>query len=566
MAYPEKSTVGTKTNRRPVTDPEGQLSANEINEIVIKLNKNALFHGVFSSLSQLQATFANPTPGDFAYLNDGTHYRCVSIGWTTKSTSSNGVNYFYGYHISLPALRIAHAVGIPGARAIIKVEGGNDKEALWDEDAGDWFEFTVQSISQQYIDDQDAATLAAAKAYAQDLLGAPSGENKINAFSAGYLGGLSYAPYANFDFGSTNFVITTDPLTPITLDPADVTFSRIDLLVANSNGTISKITGIPAENPVEPAFNIETQLKAAFILIEANAVAPAGVSLIPIYDENTGTAGGEHNVSITQGIGWNLEDLSDPKNATKAIKGTNLQDMDQLNFTPGAYIPGGEFTELVLYVKNLSISTLDDPFYFYIFGDTASNRGRGTATQFLEALSKYGYDKNNITDWQFIAIPVSVLGITAIHYLQLVNKEIGFNVLIDQMSYNDGSAPTGKEFATTGYVIKEIEAAKTEVLDAAKAYTDEIDNVILVSTNRNLAITDKGKILHVTNNVTLTYPNGGILKMHFNIRCTDTGQVTMAGQAADLDLPNKIILAGKAATFYIEPINGKLTGYGELSI
>ncbi len=463
MAFPEKITYTNKYNLRPIVEQDGQFTAENANELKDKLNKNALFYDVHDNLAALQAAFPNPPKGAFAYLLDGSHYRCVNIGWTTNE-SAGGSNYFKGYHLTLPALRTAHPTSIPGARAIIKVSGANDQEALWDEDAQDWFAFDIESLQAIVSNHETRITVLENGGEATTN----TAINKINAFSAGYTGGLNYSPYMDFNFGSTNFKVTTN----LTLDPADATYSRIDLIVGNSNGTITKITGVPAANPVEPAINNDTQLKGAFILIEANATAPSGVSLKKIYDENVGNAGGELDVSITAGAGWNLADLSDPKKGTKAIKGTNLQNSDQLQFTPTIKIPGAEFTELVLYVKNLKVSALSDPFYFYLFGDTASTRGRGTATQFLQNLSKFGYDKNNITDWQFIAIPIAVLGITEIRYLQLVNQEPGFDVLIDGISYNDGSAPTGNEFATTGFVINEVEAAKTEVLAAAKAYTD----------------------------------------------------------------------------------------------
>lgn len=408
---------------------------------------------------------------------------------------------YKGEYANLAALEAAHPLPEPGSEAQLIVVDGDNLKASWDNTNKKWFEDgvyvapgsdaayllkSVHDVDNDGVIDKAKDIVAMLTAgpneyYGTDangILGAyalPTGTsggntttntaiNKINAFSAGYTGGLNYSPYMDFDFGSINYKVTTN----LTLAPADVTFSRIDLIVGNSNGTITKITGVPAANPVEPAINNDTQLKGAFILIEANATAPSGVSLKKIYDENLGNAGGELDVSITAGAGWNLADVSDPKKGTKAIKGTNLQDLDQLQFTPTIKIPGAEFTELVLYVKNLKVSALADPFYFYLFGDTVT-RGRGTATQFLQNLSKFGYDKNNITDWQFIAIPIAVLGITEIRYLQLVNKEVGFDVLLDGISYNDGSAPTGNEFATTGYVITEVEAA----IKAANEYTDQ---------------------------------------------------------------------------------------------
>lgn len=153
MAFPEKVTYPNKYNLRPIIEPDGQFSAENANHIKEKINKNALFHGVHDNLAALQAAWQNPTPGHFAYLLDGTHYRCVNVGWTTNEAGGSG-NYFFGYHEDLPALRLAHPTAIPGARAILKVLGANDQEALWDEDAQDWFAFEIISaLTAQAITD-----------------------------------------------------------------------------------------------------------------------------------------------------------------------------------------------------------------------------------------------------------------------------------------------------------------------------------------------------------------------------------------------------------------------------
>jgi len=409
----------------------------------------------------------------------------------------------------LEDVEAAHPLPEPGSEAQIIVVGGDNLKASWDNTNKKWFLdglYVVPGSNAAYLlkavyDADGDGKIDLAKNII-DMIGAgpnkyygtnatgdagiftlPTGGistpttyaiNKINFFSAGYIGGLSYAPYMDFTFGDTNYKVRIDTATPLILTAADATYSRIDLIVGNSNGTITKITGVPAANPVEPAIDNDTQLKAAFILVEANATAPAGVSLVKIWDENVGTGGGEFAALIGQGAGWNLNDVSDPKKGTKAIKGTNLQGFDQIKFTPLAKIPAAEFTEVIFYVKNLNVPTKSNPFYLYISGATASGRGRGTATQIFPDIGKYGYDPNNITDWQFISVPLLITEIVDIDFLIWVNLASGFSCIIDGISYNDGTAPTGEEFASVGYVNSEVAQAKQEAIDAAKVYTDSV--------------------------------------------------------------------------------------------
>ena len=79
----------------------------------------------------------------------------------------------------------------------------------------------------------------------------------------------------------------------ITLDAADATNDRIDLIVADTSGVISKITGTPSASPAEPNYDLATQFPLKFILVSAGGTVPDGVSNTLVYDENVGSAGGE---------------------------------------------------------------------------------------------------------------------------------------------------------------------------------------------------------------------------------------------------------------------------------
>lgn len=276
-------------------------------------------------------------------------------------------------------------------------------------------------------------------------------------------------PYGDWNFGSTNFVKTVDP--SLQLSAADATYTRLDLIVYNSAGNIIIKQGTPAENPVEPTTDPNTELVAFLIIIPAGATEPEGVSLQKIYDQNLGTAGGEWDFVINSGF-WALEDTSDPHTGTKAIKGTNLTQYDRLSAQPLAAIPVAEFTEVVLQIKNITSQPIS-PFYLQVFGDTGANRGPLTRTLTIGNLAEFGYNPELVDVWQFIAVPVPALSIINIQRLSI---SVNYNfttatqvtALFDQIQYNNGSAPSGENFATVGYV----EAKAIETLASAKTHTN----------------------------------------------------------------------------------------------
>lgn len=98
----------------------------------------------------------------------------------------------------------------------------------------------------------------------------------------------------------------------ITLNAADPTSPRIDLIALDSTGAI-KITGTPAPDPQKPQVEPSVQLELTSVLVNAGATTPGNVSRIMIYDENIEWS------TVTNNITANFNNTVNPFTGTKSV-------------------------------------------------------------------------------------------------------------------------------------------------------------------------------------------------------------------------------------------------------
>jgi|GEM_PF-5722670 len=458
MAYPEKVSYPEKYNLRPIIEPDGQWSAENANHIKEKVNKNALFHDVHDNLAALQAAFPNPPVGAFAYLKDGSHYRCVTIGWVTNEGGGGESTYFKGYYsagdgqTALEKLTAAHPTSIPGARAILRVTGGNDKEALWDEDDQQWFEFAVESVvSKTYVDDGDAETLAAAKAYTDSFSGGSTSPT-IHSFYAAHQKDLDYRVTGYFSFPDATFGSKQNPIVQnLTLSPGDATYDRIDMIVANDQGNFQVIEGVPSANPEEPSIDLDTQIRGTIIFVGANATTPVNQTATTVFAEGTA---GEFNTSTPSGAArLNLASANTPISGSISIEGTNNEYNDTVRFTPDAPITRETFeafTGFAYKIKNkTAVTTPDYPTHrIQIYGKKSNG---SNVIAYLEEVDIYGYDSENLNT-QKIAVPFSMPAnmaeISYINFRVLFNDNPWGFWLDDVQLIGGEEAPISDDFVT----------------------------------------------------------------------------------------------------------------------
>src|SRR6185369_2551992 len=130
----------------------------------------------------------------------------------------------------------------------------------------------------------------------------------------------------------------------VTLDAADATDDRIDVLVLDTTGDFVKITGTPASEPNEPDYDPSTQLKLTFVLVDALATEPADAASDDIYLENT------EWTSSTSGTGFNAASTNNPFAGTKDIEGTKGVSGASVLRTRGATVAIDNDDTLVLYI------------------------------------------------------------------------------------------------------------------------------------------------------------------------------------------------------------------------
>lgn len=146
-----------------------------------------------------------------------------------------------------------------------------------------------------------------------------------------------------------NNVLYTEMLTgSVTLSNPHPTLDRIDKIVIHSDGEFRVKEGVPAENPVSPQVDAQTEVEVRFILVKGGSTEPE-VDVYRVYDENEGSPDE-----------WTITDLQgsiEPDNEEYASRGTksikfNIDfNVSRIRFSPAEPIPFEDFSELLLDVR-----------------------------------------------------------------------------------------------------------------------------------------------------------------------------------------------------------------------
>ena len=212
--------------------------------------------------------------------------------------------------------------------------------------------------------------------------------------------GLTYnVTSATFCIGGNGYNF---PGGSITLDIADPSYPRFDVIGLDNTGELIKITGTPSTDPQVPTVNPTTQLYLTAVLVNAGATTPNGVSQIVLWDENLGSPS-EWTAGTTATANFNntlsTYHLVKSADVTNGVDGTSIR----FNGTPAAT---NDYNAVRFYVKLKTALSIRQNFIVVLEIDNTSNDVSLPVT----LSTAYGFNKNLTGVYQNITIPLSDFG------------------------------------------------------------------------------------------------------------------------------------------------------------
>jgi len=266
-------------------------------------------------------------------------------------------------------------------------------------------------------------------------------------------------------------VLYTSDYTQSTLSAADVTNPRFDIIVVDTSGDVTVITGTPAADPQKPVADPQTQIELTSILVAAGATVPSNVTEVLVYDEDVEWTASESGATV------------DFASTTNVYIGSVSTDITVI-------VP----TDYIKFVASSPVSTAWGTLSLFLAKKVANSRGflyvqfllsgvRVADTQVIDLRD------SNTTSYVNIAIDLLVANFTS-----LTMDEIRF-------VYNDAGASQGSR---TGFYIDYIKLqdgiTQPEIAGILNLYVDG------VSVEPNISKLD---LNGTTDEIDLTYASGG---------------------------------------------------------
>jgi hypothetical protein len=132
----------------------------------------------------------------------------------------------------------------------------------------------------------------------------------------------------------------------ITLDAADGTNPRFDVIALDNTGSIVKITGTAAANPAEPQIDPATQVYLTSVLVAAGATTPTQVSSVTVYDENT-----EWTTGTSGTISANFDNATNVTSGSKSISVASWSSGGTLTFTNSSTLQASNYSAFKFYLR-----------------------------------------------------------------------------------------------------------------------------------------------------------------------------------------------------------------------
>ena len=219
------------------------------------------------------------------------------------------------------------------------------------------------------------------------------------------------------------------------LGTADGTFDRIDTAILTlSSDLVSILPGTATAQP-SPEELTEDQLALFTVLVETGTTQPSTVFNTLVFDENVQEVGGEFDTSTTVPARISFESIADPSTNIKHIFWNNCSTGDLMDFTYSSLFITGNYDKLIISIKCVN---------------TANHRVRVSLRNGVVSLGSieifqgtYGFDKNNVSTYQDIIIPITDLdpfGVNSFDSIRIENRRNGASLYIDNIKLQSGTS------------------------------------------------------------------------------------------------------------------------------
>lgn len=243
----------------------------------------------------------------------------------------------------------------------------------------------------------------------------------------------------------------------VTLDAADPSNNRFDVIALDDSQTVVVIKGTAAANPSIPTINPGTQLQLTVVLVTANTTEPAGISTATVYADN---AGGPTEWNwTTSGSGFNTNSTNNPKSpSTKDIEGTAITAGSYAQGTiPSSSLNVNNTTYLVLYIRSKATWTNKRGLLVGLYD--ANNVLQGN-TVTINRTGTWGFDSSVLGSYQQLAIPSYSFNVPAsavITKIRVIDFGGSIGFYLDDIYFQGGavtnSAPVLPTDCTDGNIL-----------------------------------------------------------------------------------------------------------------
>jgi len=351
------------------------------------------------------------------------------------------------------------------------------------------------------------------------------------------------------DVSPANYVINciyySSAQSQVTLSAAHATLPRIDVIAADTTGTVVVLTGTPATDPIKPQVSPESQIELTYVSIPATATTPGGVTQTVVYDENI-----EWTSSSDLSAGTvDFESTSNPFHLTKnALLSSTASGV--LTWTNSSVVSVSSYSSLKLYIRVNSAQTSR-----YSIAVALSLAGRPISASGSNSLEDYGFNPGVTGSYQVITVPMSVLSAGGtFDGVKLKFKSAGTSFHIDYIQLQSG-IPNGNLPYVTNVFRKTATDSVFQVINNVPvfAFKDSTGSTVTASNGLTKTANDIALGGTLTGNTTITNSNAAYTFLIQNTAATSSSNQALVLYGSGTDASSTTLQAealgvGKAIT------------------